>query len=58
MLLAENEVRELAYLCAGIGSGCVMRLTPDVVMPTEDIIEAIESLLGDYIPKHGGFLDD
>ena len=41
------EVRELVFLAAGIGSAAIMRRAPHVVMPTEDITEALEQLLAD-----------
>ena len=44
---SERELRTVALLAAGIGSGAVMRRAPHVVMPTEDITEGIEELLAD-----------
>lgn len=43
-----REVREIAHLGAGVGSGAVMRLAPGVVMPSEDIIEGVAEVLADF----------
>lgn len=39
------EVREIAYQAAGAGAGAVMKLAPEVVLPTEDIEQAVETIL-------------
>lgn len=43
-----REVQELVHLGAGVGSGAVMRQAPDVVMPSEEIIEGCQNVLDDY----------
>ena len=46
-----TTVREIAYRCAGAGSGAVMRLASDVVMPAAEIGEAVEEILCDFWPE-------
>ena len=46
---AEHEtIREVAYMAAGAGAAAVMRFAPDVVMPTDDITEAVEAILREH----------
>lgn len=46
-----TTVREIAYRCAGAGSGAVMRLAPNVVMPAAEIGQAVEEILCDFWPE-------
>lgn len=45
LLYTPAEVREIAYQAAGAGAGAVMALAPKVVMPTEDVQQAVETIL-------------
>lgn len=44
----EEWIRELAYQCAGVGSGAVMEDAPDVVMPSEKISKRVDELLLEF----------
>jgi hypothetical protein len=41
----DRQVREIAYMAAGAGAGCVMKEAPNVVMPTDEIRKTIDRLL-------------
>lgn len=51
-----EQVRELAHQCAGVGSGAVMALAPDVVMPAEDVEKGVEAVLATFGVPPGGAL--
>jgi hypothetical protein len=55
---SEQELRKVAFLAAGAGSGAVMRLAPDVVMPTEDITQSVESIVADASNRALDLRDD
>ena len=42
---SDDAIRTLAYNCAGLGAGAIMERAPDVVMPSEQIIAAVDALL-------------
>lgn len=61
MELTVEQIRELAFQCAGAGASAVMRAAPDAVMPTEEATRAVESILADFgVPQPGaaGFSRD
>lgn len=48
MVFNDEQVREIAGQAAGLGAGAVMRLAPDVVMPSEEITAGLEALFAEH----------
>lgn len=47
--MTKEKLRELAYQCAGVGSGAVMREAPHVVMPEAEITAGVEQVLAELV---------
>ena len=44
----EDVIREIAYQCAGAGSGAIMEEAPNVIMPSEEISERVDRILMEF----------
>ncbi|HEV3136158.1 MAG TPA: hypothetical protein VG348_15825 [Acidimicrobiia bacterium] len=44
---SDVEIRTVAFLAAGAATAAVMRLAPTVVMPSEEIVDAVDAILDD-----------
>jgi hypothetical protein len=51
MSITAEKVREIAYQCAGVGSGAVMKEAPTVVMPEKPITAGVEAVLRELCPE-------
>lgn len=40
-----DQVKQIAYMCAGAGAAAVMQAAPDVEMPTGSLTHAVDALL-------------
>lgn len=51
-------IREIAYQSAGAGSGAVMELAPNVIMPDEEIMTRVTMILNEFGIRTKGRSDD
>lgn len=52
MELTVEQIHEIVWQAAGVGSGAVMRRAPDVVMPEADINAGLNMLMEEFgIPQ-------
>lgn len=51
---SRQELEHVAMTAAGAGAGQVMKLAPDVVMPSTEVVAAVQAVLRDFDERRGG----